>query len=143
MEVNPVRKEDPLYIENDEDNINYIPIQNDWASNCFWGMLHSKLMLLEFDDRLRVVVSSSNLENSNWYFMSQVIWFQDFFPKQGIKENKASDFEQYLNDFVNRLKPKVNTKVFRQEINISRYDFSTAIVKLVGSVHGRWKGHGL
>lgn len=43
-----------------------------------YGVFHPKLMLLEFDDRLRVVVSSSNLYIHDWEHMSQVIWFQDF-----------------------------------------------------------------
>lgn len=40
-----------------------------------YGVFHSKLMLLEFDDRLRVVISSSNLYEHDWHSMSQVIWF--------------------------------------------------------------------
>jgi hypothetical protein len=39
-----------------------------------YGVFHSKLMLLEFEDRLRVVVSSSNLYEHDWHHMSQVIW---------------------------------------------------------------------
>ena len=38
------------------------------------GCFHSKLMLLEFDDRLRVVVTSANLIRMDWFFMSNVIW---------------------------------------------------------------------
>ena len=39
-----------------------------------YGVFHSKLQLLEFDDRLRVVVSSANLYIHDWDHMSQVIW---------------------------------------------------------------------
>ena len=45
------------------------------------GLYHVKMMLLEFDDRLRVVVSSSNIFRKDWEELSQVIWFQDFFKK--------------------------------------------------------------
>ena len=51
----------------------------------FFGIFHSKLMLLEFDDRLRVVVTSANLYKMDWEQISNVTWFQDFYPKAKIK----------------------------------------------------------
>jgi len=63
----------PLVESNNASNINYVH-QNKWGNN-FFGVFHSKLMLLEFDDRLRVVISSSNLYRFDWELMSQVIWF--------------------------------------------------------------------
>jgi hypothetical protein len=44
-----------------------------------YGVFHSKLILYEFDDRLRVIVPSANLYELDWEMLSQVIWFQDFF----------------------------------------------------------------
>ena len=39
------------------------------------------------------------------------------------------------------MRPKNYTKeVFRQTIDLKKYDFTTAIVKLVGSVNGRFNG---
>jgi hypothetical protein len=40
--------------------------------------VHAKLMLLEFKDRMRVVVSSANLKRKHWHFRSEVVWVQDF-----------------------------------------------------------------
>jgi hypothetical protein len=48
--------------------------QNKWGNN-FFGIFHSKLMLLEFDDRLRVVIPSANLYRFDWELISNVIWF--------------------------------------------------------------------
>ena len=89
-----------------------------------------------------MVVSSSNLYKFYWELISQVIWFQDFFPKSS--EAKTCEFEIYLKEYVERLCPKGYTKeVFRQKIDISKYDFSTAIVKLIGSINGRYTGEDL
>lgn len=49
-------------------------------------------MMLEFDDRLRIVISSSNLYEHDWHQMSQVIWFQDFF-KKSVLSNDAAETE--------------------------------------------------
>jgi len=134
----------PLVEENQGSNINYVH-QNTWGKN-FFGIFHSKLILLEFDDRVRVVISSSNLYRFDWELMSQVIWFQDFFRKDsnGPRRNQSSEFEDDLKEFVTRLCPKnLKREVFRRTIDLWKYDFSTAIVKLVGSVNGRFTGQEL
>jgi hypothetical protein len=90
------------------------------------------LILLEFDDRLRVVVSSSNLYR-----------FQDFYKKQE-KSTSSCEFGQYLENYVQKLCPKNYTRpVFRKEIDLKKYDFSTAKVKLIGSINGRYNGEEL
>lgn len=56
-------------------------------------------MLLEFDDRLRVVIGSPNIYRHDWEVMSQCIWFQDFFEKVKGKK-RPTEFERYLKEFV-------------------------------------------
>lgn len=68
----------PLVEKSEDLNINLV-YQEKWG-HLSYGTFHSKLMLLEFDDRLRVVVSSANLYLHDWDHMSQVIWLQDFWP---------------------------------------------------------------
>lgn len=58
----------PLVEEIPSKNTNYVH-QNKWGKN-FFGVFHSKLILFEFDDRLRVVISSSNLYRVDWELMS-------------------------------------------------------------------------
>ncbi len=67
-------------------NMNLV-YQQKWGAN-FYGVFHSKIMLLEFDDRLRVVIPSANLYELDWEMLSQVIWFQDFYPKNTKEEVK-------------------------------------------------------
>ena len=67
-------------------NMNLV-YQQKWGAN-FYGVFHSKIMLLEFDDRLRVVIPSANLYELDWEMLSQVICPQEFHPKgkEEIKE---------------------------------------------------------
>ena len=106
-------------------------------------------MLLEFDDRLRIVIPSANLYELDWEMLSQVIWFQDFFPKPKVssssEENKndtPNDFRDYLVRYMTDIYPKnVKTReVYRQTINLDKYNFSKASAKLIASVNGRYSG---
>ena len=40
--------------------------------------VHAKLILLEFQDRLRIVISSANLNSRFWQSNSEVVWVKDF-----------------------------------------------------------------
>jgi len=100
-----------------------------------YGSYHSKLILFEFEDVLRVIVGSANLTFSSWESLSQVFWVQDF-PIGKCD----SEFKRYLKGFMVEIVPLSvrGKKVYKQEIDLDRYDFSGAIVKLVGSVNGRY-----
>lgn len=80
--------------------------------------------------------------------LSQVIWFQDFFPlKKGAEENKneKNDFKNYLIRYLDDIYPK-NVKqkeVYRQKIDLNKYDFSNANATLLASVNGRFNGENL
>ena len=105
-------------------------------------------MLLEFDDRLRVVITSANLYVMDWELLSQVIWFQDFFPVEkgeAAAEESKNDFKEYLVTYMNDIYPKnVKTKeVHRQKIDLEKYDFSTASAYLLASINGRHNGEKL
>ena len=103
-------------------------------------MFHSKLILYEFDDRLRVIIPSANLYVLDWEMLSQVIWFQDFFPKKPVGD---SEFKDYLEKYMERVVPRnigKNRQVYRQKIDLDKYDFSTANAKLVASMNGRFNG---
>ncbi|CAE7821393.1 Nlrc3 [Symbiodinium sp. CCMP2456] len=54
---------------------NMEPVEGGGYSEC---SVHSKLMLLEFEDRLRVVISSANLLPRFWQMNNEVVWVKDF-----------------------------------------------------------------
>ncbi|TNV79388.1 hypothetical protein FGO68_gene12090 [Halteria grandinella] len=106
-----------------------------------YASFHSKLILFEFDDRLRVIVSSANLTAISWTDLSQVIWIQDFYPKKSSKR-APNEFEEDLTSFLQNCIPSKlrerGTQVFQKPIDLSFYDFSSAQVYLLASVNGRY-----
>jgi hypothetical protein len=60
-----------------------------------------------------------------------------------IKEsNNNNDFKEYLQNFLKEIIPLSlrikGIKVFRKEIDLNDYDFSSASVHLIASVNGRF-----
>lgn len=101
-----------------------------------YSSFHAKLFLLKFPNRLRVVISSANLMKSDWSMIGQTLWFQDFFANPIAS---ACPFQEDLEHFVKKILPK-NYDIFPDlGINLSDYDFTTAQVKLIMSVPGRYK----
>jgi tyrosyl-DNA phosphodiesterase-1 len=99
-----------------------------------YGVFHPKLMLLEFDTFLRVVISSANLSEVDWYLLSQVCWFQDF-PL--LTESETQDnckFYKDLNEFITHIYNRMDPI-----IDIRKYNFTNASVSLVYSLNGRFK----
>ena len=74
----PKDESGPQVLYSTQLNMNLV-FQQKWGA-LNYGVFHSKLILYEFDDRLRVIVPSANLYVLDWEMLSQVIWFQDFFP---------------------------------------------------------------
>jgi hypothetical protein len=55
-------------INHDKVNLNAVyPFKGGALS---YGIYHSKLILYEFDDRLRVIISSANLYDYDWEMLS-------------------------------------------------------------------------
>jgi len=63
----------PIINDLDDLNIRAIKMIRNWPMR--FGTFHSKLILYEFNDRLRVIISSANLVKEDWLDYSQVIWF--------------------------------------------------------------------
>ena len=143
----PKEESGPQILYSTHLNMNLV-FQQKWGA-LNYGVFHSKLILYEFDDRLRVIVPSANLYIPDWEMLSQVIWFQDFFPagKKEKQEDEKSDndFKAYLIKYIDDIYPKNVTQkeVYRQKIDLNKYDYSTANAYLLGSVNGRYTGENL
>mmetsp|Transcript_10549 Transcript_10549/g.20293 ORF Transcript_10549/g.20293 Transcript_10549/m.20293 type:complete len:439 (-) Transcript_10549:6907-8223(-) len=111
------------------DNVTYVIPTNSVS----WGKFHPKLFLLKFPDMLRVVVASANLVMYDWSKIGQVIWFQDF-----QRGEASGNFYKELSNFVGTCLPTAYSLEGRLGIDLRQYDFSTAQVKLVASVPGRF-----
>jgi hypothetical protein len=78
----------PLIEQFDEKNLHYVH-QDNQGKLKFFGLFHSTLTLLEFDDRLRVVISSSNLNRFDWELRPRSSNHKSYGFKIFIPKNKA------------------------------------------------------
>ena len=86
-----------VFQEFNELNINKINMTRFVHGQVPYASYHSKLFVCEFDDCLRVLVTSANLTVYSWQDISQVIWAQDF--KKTIKPIEC-EFKTYLSLFI-------------------------------------------
>jgi tyrosyl-DNA phosphodiesterase-1 len=114
------------------------------------GLPHGKIMLLEYAQFLRVVVSTANLSAADFSRKTQGIWFQDFPLKQLVprecdhqdrmepelqdKVNRlAKDFQKTLTEYMNKLVPRA---VFDTAI-LDKYDYRNVRISLITVINTR------
>ncbi|PAN14246.1 hypothetical protein PAHAL_2G394200 [Panicum hallii] len=112
-----------------------------------FGTHHSKAMLLVYPQGIRVVVHTANMIHVDWNNKSQGLWMQDFPWKDAKDINKKVPFENDMVDYLSALKwPEFRVNlpgVGDVNINASffrRFDYSSAMVRLIGSVPGYHAG---
>lgn len=112
-----------------------------------WGTHHSKAMFLVYPEGVRIIVHTANLIYVDWNNKSQGLWMQDFPWKNQDCLNKGSGFETDLIDYLGALKwpefsvklPEVGNISFSSSF-FKRFDYSSATVRLIGSVPGYHSG---
>lgn len=115
-----------------------------------YGTHHSKAMLLVYPTGVRVIVHTANLIYVDWNNKTQGLWMQDFPWKDKNSLSKESLFENDLIDYLNALKwPGFNIDhpvIGNVTINASffkKFDYSSAMVRLIASVPGYHTGSNL
>lgn len=93
---------------------------------------HSKLYLMKFRDRLRVVITSANLTVGDWEEILQGIWLQDFEVGQGDFRFGA-ELAWFLSEVMGEMGFDLETEL---GITLSDYNFEGAEGHLVTSVPG-------
>ncbi|KAJ3343525.1 hypothetical protein HDU93_008184 [Gonapodya sp. JEL0774] len=94
-----------------------------------FGTMHVKLMLLVFQDCLRVVITSANLTHRDWSTVDNVVFAQDFPPRDPSTNYEAlPSFGTYLHKYLKVLTVHKFVDVVRE------YDFTSAKAELVGSI---------
>ena len=95
-------------------------------------------MLLEFHDRLRVVIGSANLQGRFWEMNNEVVWVQDFPPRAAdVKNLLDSEFARVLSHVVAQTLDQA--PLHRREDWIGRlsgYDMQSP-ARLVASLPGK------
>ena len=101
-----------------------------------YGTHHTKLMVLQSEGGVRVVVHTANLVQSDWTVKTQGVWVSPLCPAMSEDNSPAggSDFKSYLLKYLGAYKTSATDQLGRI---LSKYDMSGVTqVKLVGSVPG-------
>lgn len=110
-----------------------------------YGTHHSKMMLLLYNNGLRVVIHTANLIEQDWYQKTQGVWISPLFPKLD-KSQMSSDkitgdsITHFKKDLVEYLAMYKSFSLLRWKQHILQHDFTGAKVFLVASVPGRHTG---
>ncbi|KAJ1270821.1 hypothetical protein BS78_06G080500 [Paspalum vaginatum] len=104
---------------------------------------HPKLIVLQREDSMRVIVTSANLVPRQWHLITNTVWWQDFPRRTSLdyaslfreaKEQK-SDFAAQLVSFIASMVNEVPNQAYW--INeVAKYDFEGAGGYLIASVPG-------
>ncbi|XP_029806228.1 tyrosyl-DNA phosphodiesterase 1 isoform X1 [Suricata suricatta] len=104
-----------------------------------FGTHHTKMMLLLYEEGLRVVIHTSNLLHADWHQKTQGIWLSPLYPRvvHGSGESRThfkADLISYLMAY--------NAPSLKEWIDvIHEHDLSETNVYLIGSTPGRFQGN--
>ncbi|CAN0915962.1 hypothetical protein LINGRAHAP2_LOCUS29436 [Linum grandiflorum] len=112
------------------------------------GCHHPKLLVLQRDDSLRVIITSANLNANQWNNVTNTIWWQDFparsapdasylFRRMSFRESNqlSSDFAAELARFMASLVIDVPSQA-HWIAELTRYNFEGAVGHIVSSIPG-------
>ncbi|CAA2996999.1 tyrosyl-DNA phosphodiesterase 1 isoform X1 [Olea europaea subsp. europaea] len=115
-----------------------------------YGTHHSKAMLLVYPQGVRVIVHTANLIYVDWNNKSQGLWMQDFPWKDQNSASKGCGFESDLIDYLSVLKwpeftaniPSLGSVTINSSF-FKKFNYSSAVVRLIASVPGYHSGSNL
>lgn len=95
-----------------------------------YGCMHVKLMLLYYEDRVRVVIGSSNLVEYDWSQIENIVYYQDF-RKLAVHQKSTGQFKDDLLTVLTDMNCPIDVTA-----RLQAFDFSNAIGRLVFSKPG-------
>nr|XP_045011142.1 tyrosyl-DNA phosphodiesterase 1 [Jaculus jaculus]XP_045011143.1 tyrosyl-DNA phosphodiesterase 1 [Jaculus jaculus]XP_045011144.1 tyrosyl-DNA phosphodiesterase 1 [Jaculus jaculus]XP_045011145.1 tyrosyl-DNA phosphodiesterase 1 [Jaculus jaculus] len=106
-----------------------------------FGTHHTKMMLLLYEEGLRVVVHTSNLIHEDWHQKTQGIWLSPLYPRIDHGTHKSGESKTHFKaDLISYLMA-YNVPSLQEWIETIRaHDLSETNVYLVGSTPGRFQG---
>ncbi|KAF2073804.1 hypothetical protein CYY_004898 [Polysphondylium violaceum] len=96
-----------------------------------FGCFHAKLLLLTYDDYIRVALSSANAWEHDYAVLGQTIWYQDFPKSSSSTTADPKSFGSTLKRFIKSTGLPIDF--------LNQFDFSDAKAVLVTSVPGYYK----
>ncbi|KAK4821991.1 hypothetical protein QYF61_006239, partial [Mycteria americana] len=120
------------------ENISFCQAKLDIA----FGTHHTKMMLLLYEEGLRVVIHTSNLIAEDWHQKTQGIWLSPLYPRlpQGTTGSAGESETNFKSDLISYL-VAYNSPTLKEWIDlIQEHDLSETRVYLLGSTPGRYQG---
>ncbi|XP_032997202.1 tyrosyl-DNA phosphodiesterase 1 isoform X1 [Lacerta agilis] len=107
-----------------------------------FGTHHTKMMLLHYEEGLRVVIHTSNLIDDDWYQKTQGIWLSPLYPKLplGAAESAGESHTNFKCDLIGYLRSYSSPTLNEWVEIIKQHDLSETRVYLLGSTPGRYQG---
>ncbi|XP_008053554.1 tyrosyl-DNA phosphodiesterase 1-like, partial [Carlito syrichta] len=106
-----------------------------------FGTHHTKMMLLLYEEGLRVIVHTSNLIREDWHQKTQGMWLSPLYPRIIHETHGAGESATHFKaDLISYLLA-YNVPALQEWIEaIHEHDLSETNVYLVGSTPGRFQG---
>ncbi|OXB75359.1 UNVERIFIED_CONTAM: hypothetical protein H355_009513 [Colinus virginianus] len=120
------------------ENISFCQAKLDIA----FGTHHTKMMLLLYEEGLRVVIHTSNLIAEDWHQKTQGIWLSPLYPRlpQGSLDSAGESETCFKSDLISYLMA-YGSPALKEWIDLIReHDLSETRVYLLGSTPGRYQG---
>ncbi|XP_008582055.1 PREDICTED: tyrosyl-DNA phosphodiesterase 1 [Galeopterus variegatus] len=107
-----------------------------------FGTHHTKMMLLLYEEGLRVVIHTSNLLHADWHQKTQGIWLSPLYPRIVHGTHRSGESTTHFKaDLINYLMA-YNAPSLKEWIDIiHEHDLSETNVYLIGSTPGRFQGN--
>uniref|UniRef100_A0A8C4VQS6 Tyrosyl-DNA phosphodiesterase 1 n=1 Tax=Gopherus evgoodei TaxID=1825980 RepID=A0A8C4VQS6_9SAUR len=108
-----------------------------------FGTHHTKMMLLLYEEGLRVVIHTSNLIDDDWDQKTQGIWLSPLYPRlpPGTTGSAGESVTNFKSDLIHYLM-SYNSPTLKEWADIIQgHDLSETRVYLLGSTPGRYQGN--
>uniref|UniRef100_A0A8C8S910 Tyrosyl-DNA phosphodiesterase 1 n=1 Tax=Pelusios castaneus TaxID=367368 RepID=A0A8C8S910_9SAUR len=102
-----------------------------------------KMMILLYEEGLRVVIHTSNLIEDDWDQKTQGIWLSPLYPRlpQGTTGSAGESVTNFKSDLINYLMAYNSPTLKEWTDIIQEHDLSETRVYLLGSTPGRYQGN--
>ncbi|EMP39400.1 Tyrosyl-DNA phosphodiesterase 1 [Chelonia mydas] len=108
-----------------------------------FGTHHTKMMLLLYEEGLRVVIHTSNLIDADWDQKTQGIWLSPLYPRlpHGTTGSAGESVTNFKSDLILYLMTYNSPTLKEWADIIQEHDLSETRVYLLGSTPGRYQGN--
>ncbi|XP_055449240.1 tyrosyl-DNA phosphodiesterase 1 isoform X2 [Psammomys obesus] len=106
-----------------------------------FGTHHTKMMLLLYEEGLRVVIHTSNLIREDWHQKTQGIWLSPLYPRINQGNHTSGESRTHFKaDLISYLTAYNDPSLQEWIDTIREHDLSETNVYLIGSTPGRFQG---